>query len=187
MKRVLLTVAVALLIPSAVLAFTPMVGVYFDNGENYYTPAAPFTSFTAALYIIQSGYYVTGIEYSLETPSDPGHAFMGILDYIMPPSHSADLGTSAFSGQSITYWPPLTGFPTGYDLLVTYEMITFADCVDMLDYPIVVAPDPRSGFLRGTYTPDNEFFDIVPLTSILCPSEVGTEEESWGAIKSMYK
>lgn len=57
----------------------------------------------------------------------------------------------------------------------------------MIDYEIVVGPHPDSGFLRGTYAPDNDFFDIIGLTSKLCPEEpVAVEEESWGAVKSMY-
>jgi hypothetical protein len=185
MKRVLLTVAVALLIPSAVFAFTPMVGVYFD-GSLAYTPAAPYTPFVAALYIIQSEYYVTGLEYALETPMDPTHLQFSILGYNYPPNHALALG-DAFAGHSITYWPPLTGYPTGTDLLVTYECMVFAPCEDMWDYPIIVGVSPDSGFLRGTYTPDNEFFDIVGLTSHLCPTEVATEESSWGAIKNLME
>jgi hypothetical protein len=52
----------------------------------------------------------------------------------------------------------------------------------------VVGPHPDSGFLRGTFAPENEFFDIIGLTSVLCPEEpVAVEEESWGTIKSMYR
>jgi hypothetical protein len=185
MKRVLLTVAVALLIPSILMAAPATLGVYFDGTLTGETPGA-YTPFTAGLYIVQSEYYVTGVEYGLTTPNDPVHAQLIITGYNYPPSHALTIG-DAWSGHSLTYWPPLTGFPSGYDLLVTYEIITTVDCVDMPDYPIVVGPSPDSGFLRGTYSPDNDLFDITGLTSFLCPEQVSTETESWGAIKSMYR
>ena len=184
MKRVLLTV-VALLIPSILMAANPTVGVYFD-GKLTGMPPGPYTTFLGSLYIVQNEYYVTGMEYSLVTPNDPSHGQLIIQGYNYPPSYSLSLG-DAWVGHAITFWPPLTGYPDGYDLLVTYEFMTLVDCVDMWDYPIVVSAHPDSGYLRGTYSPNNDFFDITGLTSYLCPNEIGTEEESWGAIKSMYR
>jgi hypothetical protein len=187
MKRVLLTVAVALLIPSALMAFTPMIGVYFE-GHLTYTPAFDGNPFSAHLYTVQEEYNITGIEYSLVTPMDPMHTMFAIIGWSYPPNFSVASG-DPWNGHAVTYWPPfLAGFPDGYNLLVTYECLALTEsCDGMWDYPIEVHPDPRSGFLRGTYEPDNEFFDFVPLTSWLCPEQIGTEEESWGAIKSMYK
>ena len=184
MKRVLLTV-VALLIPSILMAATATVGVYF-NGTLTASPEQ-FTYFKGSLYIVQSELYVTGLEYSLVTPNDPDHLQVSMSpEYTYPPNHALALG-DPWTGHSITYWPPLTGYPEGYDLLVTYEFFTVAECVDMPDYPIVVSADPDSGYLRGTYAPDNDFFEIIGLTSFLCPESIATEEESWGAIKSMYR
>jgi len=184
MKRVLLTVAVALLIPSILTAAPATVGVYFD-GSLAYTPAVlPGEPFTGALYIVQSEYYVSGLEYSLVTPNDPAHTQFIITSYSYPPSHKLTLG-DVWNGHSVTYWPPLTGYPTGYDLLVTYECRVLTPCEGMWDYPIVVSAHPVTGYLRGTYAPDHEMFDVLGLTSFLCPDQVGIEESSWGAIKSM--
>jgi len=55
------------------------------------------------------------------------------------------------------------------------------------DFPLVMGPHPETGFLRATYYPNNYYFYPVGLTSILCPVETATEEESWGAIKSLYR
>jgi hypothetical protein len=186
MKRVLLTVAVALLIPSILVAAPVTLGVYFDGSLAYTPPGNLGTPFIGALYMIQNEYYVTGVEYSLVTPNDLDHANFIITGYTYPPNYSLSLG-DAWGGHSITFWPPLTGYPDGYDLLVTYECITLESCSKMRDYPICVGAHPDSGYLRGTYAPDHEFFDIIGLTSYLCPNQIGTEEESWGAIKSMYK
>jgi len=186
MKRVLLTIAVVFLIPSILVAAPVTVGVYF-NGSLAYTPTGAIGEpFTGALYVVQSEYYMTGLEYSLVTPDDPGHTQFIITGLTYPPSHSLSLG-DIWSGQSVSYWPPLTGYPTGYDLLITYECRVLAPCEQMLDYAIVVSAHPDSGYLRGTYAPDHELFDVIGLTSYLCPDYIGTEEESWGAIKSMYR
>jgi len=185
MKRVLLTAAVALLIPSLVGAWTPTMGVYF-SGKLTYTPDAPYHSFLASLVIVQSDYYVTGVEYSLVTPNDPTHTQLGIISATYPPNFSLEIGTP-FDGHALTFWPPMTGYPDGYDLLVTYEFMTFEPCSQMWDYPIVVSADPSSGELRGTYAPDNDLFDIIGLTSYLCIDQIAVEEGSWGAVKSMYK
>ena len=183
MKRVLLTAAVALLIPSILAAAPATLGVYF-NGSLTGTPPGVYMPFIGALYIVQNELYVTGVEYSLVTPNDPAHTWLIIQGYTYPPNHSLTLG-DAFNGQSLTYWPPLTGYPEGYDLLVTYRFVALMECEEMWDYPIVVSAHSDSGYLRGTYAPDHELFDIIGLTSILCPFETGTEESSWGAIKSM--
>jgi len=182
MKRVLLTVAVALLIPSILMAAPVTMGVYFDGKLAYTPPAGPGVPFTGALYIMQSDYYITGVEYQLIRP-DLNFLIAGVT---YPPSHSLDLG-DPFNGHSITYWPPLTGYPVGYDLLVTYECVMLAPCSQATNYELIVGPHPDSGYLRGTYSPDNDFVDIIGLHSYLCPEGVGVEDESWGAIKSMYR
>ena len=131
MKRVLLTVAVALLIPSILVAATPTVGVYFEGGLTYTPTAGPGVPFVGALYIVQNEYYVTGLEYALAVP-DVNFAITG---YNYPPSHALALG-DAFNGHAITYWPPLTGYPEGYDLLVTYECRLLVACSQATNYTI---------------------------------------------------
>jgi hypothetical protein len=184
MKRVLLTVAVALLIPSILMAFTPTMGVYFDGKLTVATPGIGIP-FEAHLYIVQDGYNVTGVEYQLIRP-DNNFIIDPIAGVFYPPATSVALG-DPLSGHSITYWPPLTAYPDGYDLLATFECVTLFDCTQVANYAITVGPHPDSGALRGTYTPDNEFVEIIGLTSFICPEGVATDEESWGAIKSMYK
>jgi hypothetical protein len=168
------------------------MGVYFG-----YTPGAmalspaPFEYFDAYVYLHHADLYVTAIEYSLFTPDDPSHAWFSISAVTYPDNMTILYG-DPFSGHSIAFWPPLDGYMPGYNLLCSLRCVTFEPCWDaggaMIDYEIIVGPHPDSGFLRGTYAPDNEFFDIVGLTSKLCPEEpVAVEDESWGTIKSMYR
>lgn len=181
MKRVLLTVAVALLIPGLLGAAPATMGVYYD-GKLQYTPAAPLTPFDMYLYLVQSDYFVTAVEYQLTQP-----AGMFVLTGVSYPANfSVELG-DPIGGHSITFWPPMTGYPTGYDLLATYHCLTLAPCASMPNYALTVAAHPVSGELRGTYSPDNEFFPIIGLTTWLCPDGVANEEGSWGTIKSLYR
>lgn len=183
MKRVLLIVAVALLIPG-LLAAQPMaqMGIFFEGGYHLtYSPPA-LTMFKAQLFIIQSEYFVTAVEYQVVRP-DTRFVITGTS---YPPNFSVELG-DPMTGHSITFWPPMTGYPNGYDLLATYDCLILQDCALMPDYPLVIGPNPESGELRGTFSPDNDFFPIFGMTSYLCPEVVGAENQSWGAIKSMYR
>ena len=187
MKRTLLTVAVALLIPSILAAAPVTIGVYYE-GSLAIIPPAPATPFLLSLYMVQGEYNMTGIEYSLAAlDAAEGPSFViGLQGWTLPAGGQAELG-DPINGHSVTYWPPLNGFPTGYDLLVNYEFVVFGVCDDMINHHITVVPHPDTGFLRGTYAPDNEKIDLVGLSLWFCPSENATEEQSWGAIKSQYR
>jgi len=190
MKRVLLSLIVALLIPG-VLSAQATMGVYFTYtpGLMTYDPIA-FNYFDAYLYLHNANQYITGIEYQLLTPDDPGHVHFTISAVDYPPNQVLAQGMP-FSGHSVVYWPPLDGWNPGYNLMVKYTCITFEPCYGegglLANYQLVVGPHPDSGELRGTYYPNNEFFPITGLTSILCPEPDAVKVESWGAIKSMYR
>lgn len=187
MKRVLLSLAVALLLPGMLSAAT--MGAYFS-----YTPGAMsaspavFTTFDVYLFVHNADAYVTAVEYQLATPTDPTHVFFAIGAVEYPDNKAVNLG-DPFSGHSISYWPPLNGYTPGYNLLCSFPAFLTEPCWNegglVSDYLLVIGPHPDSGELRGTYSPDNEFFDIIGLTSLLCPSEIATESSSWGAIKSL--
>lgn len=191
MKRVLLAITLALLIPGTMNAAT--MGVYFDYqppGQMSYTPA-PFAYFDMFLYLHNAGVdFITAVEYQLQTPADPSHVFFGIHPTVVYPDNmSVSLG-DPFVGHSMSYWPPLDGNSPGYNLMCTIQGVIFEPCYPvgiLADYPVVIGPNPGSDELRGTFWPDNEFFDIIGLTSILCPVENAVEDTSWGAIKSLYK
>ncbi len=146
--------------------------------------------FDAFVFVRDADYYVTAVEYQLVTPLDPAHAFFGIANVTYPENVSVALG-DPFEGHSIAFWPPLNGFVPGYNLICTLKCFTLASCAReggvLTDYPVAIGPNPRSGELRGTFAPENDFFPILGLTALLCPEETGTQEESWGAIASLYR
>lgn len=192
MKKVLLLLTVALLVPGLLSAQT--MGVYFNEnpGQMAYSPPTPV--FEAQLYIHDADYYVTAVEYMLLTPTDPTHVLLLLTGVAYPDNMSVEFGDpfSTTLGHNVSYWPPLNGFTPGYNLMATYtfympEGLCWDRGGSIVDYLIVVAANPSSGYLRGTYHPDNLTFPIIGLTSILCPFEFAVEEESWGAIKSLFE
>jgi hypothetical protein len=197
MKRVLLTVAVALLIPGVLMAQAepPYMGLYYD-GVHSVTPAGfgPFETFKVYLVLVQwHGYYVKGVEFALYTPDDDTYGTprrIVIDNAIMPSNFQISTGNSIWTDMAYTYYPPFTGYPDGFDVLATYECWMTHECYteNLWNYRVVVGPNQDSGYLRGTEGPANELFDIRGLTFYLCPEgPIATEEESWGAIKAMYR
>jgi hypothetical protein len=186
MKRVLLAMLALLLIPGMAMGAATL-GVYI-NGKLSYSPALG-SPFEAYLYIVTNDYDVAGIQYML----DYDISKLGLLNTEFPFYYSVDIG-DPLSGHAVTYSPPVSTYPNGYAWLVKYEFVTLVDCPDMFDFPISVVghPDPGLqhpvyGGLYGIYPPNMVEFDVDGLTTVLCPFETDTEEESWGAIKSMYK
>jgi hypothetical protein len=182
MKRVLLTVAIALLIPGLLGAATATMGLYDAAGKLYYEPSngVPFQLY---LYLIQSDYYVTSIEYQLV----PENSYFTVQSVEYPANVGVVLG-DPLAGHTVSYWPPMSGLPNGCDVMLTLNCVTTRNCTAMKDYELIIGVHPDSGELRGTYDPGDEFFPIVGLTTYLCLDQVGTEDDdTWGAIKSLYR
>ena len=77
--------------------------------------------------------------------------------------------------------------------MLEYTFMARVECYDMMNFTIDVVgnpnavPDPIYGELFGITAPYMDTFDIEGLQSIVCPEpETPTQEESWGAIKSLY-
>jgi hypothetical protein len=182
MKRLLLTCFLVIFATTSVWGAT--LGLYFDYwpGKMAYDPV-PFSFFDIYLYLHGANYFVTALEYSLVYP--PTGMFL-VTDVVLGPNVVVELG-DPLSGHSLAFWPPLSGFDPGYNMICQYKGMTLAPCgAGLMDYPIVVGPHPDSGQLWGTYFPENNTFPIIGLTSILCPVQIGVEETSWGAIKSLF-
>ena len=187
MKRALLILVAAILIPGIVNA-QPTVGVFFETpGSIYYYPETNEV-FKAYIYLHNAEYYVTGFEYQLLTPMDPTHDMLWLQSVQLPDNSTLQIG-SPYSGHSVTYWPPINGFLPGYSLMVTLSFYVPAGCgpEGIEDYPMVIGPHPVSGELFCTYSPNNDYFYPIGLTAILCPVGTSVREDSWGAIKSLYR
>ncbi|MCD6379701.1 hypothetical protein J7M07_04570 [bacterium] len=191
MKKVLFLMSVALLIPGMLLAQATL-GVYHEGSLSINPPGAG-VPFTAYLYVF-TDHQVSGIQYMLETPSDPSHAQFNYVSVSYPQYMSLYMG-DPWTGHEIVYYPAISTYPNGYAILAEYTFVAMMDCEDMYDYMINVVGDPNGisdpAFpdpdLYGTYPPDMYHFGVTGMSSVVCPLGTPTENESWGAVKSMYK
>ncbi|MBN1885417.1 MAG: hypothetical protein JW876_07845 [Candidatus Krumholzibacteriota bacterium] len=170
-----------LLVPAAILA-DPAIGFFFDAEASVNTLDDPLPMVAMDGYVFAVGFecYVTAAEFKVTYPAAmiwTGEEFTASLS----------MGQTT-SGVSLSFWPPLNGWVPGYNLMATVHFILTGDC-DAIgnDVPIVVGPHPDTGLVQAAMWPDNVLFDAVGLTATICPSSIGVEEESWGAIKSMLK
>jgi hypothetical protein len=201
MKRVLLALTVILFIPGMLLA-DGALGVYFDNGQLYLPEGdVPLTPnlFQGYLYIY-APHPVRSFQYQLVM--DP----MGVYDDTCEPmlmsvdkpwNFSLEIG-DPLTGHAVTYNPQLPCYGNGFDLAMTYNfmMPSGCTCMDIPNFEMAIVgcptclPHETYGALYGTYDTVEESdiaFDIDGNTSIICVGETDAEEESWGAVKSMYR
>jgi hypothetical protein len=171
-----------LLLPAALLA-VPTMGVYFHNGGQMTYSPVQFEQFEAYVYEHNAQCYLDAAEFEICYP--PGIVQIGFEI----PVGSLSLGDPD-TGVSITYWPPRDGWNPGYNLLCTLKLMAVDFCHSegggMADAHIVIVPDHAVDHIYGSCWPDNYLFDYVGLTSIFCPTCIGTESKSWGAIKSLF-
>lgn len=155
----------------------PRMGLYFD-GHPYYRPEGSFVFFEGQLLLHDADTLVSAVEYALETPFDPSHSNLILVDVTYPEDFSITLG-DPWTGHSISYWPPLDGH-LEYNLLCTFSFLMIQGCdqVPLYDAPITVGPSPDSGYLRGTSYPGHVLFDIMGETSYLCPGHWPPELDS---------
>lgn len=94
-----------------------------------------------------------------------------------------------WTGVQQAFFPPVNGFFPGLDLWATVFATCSGTCGDCgVDQPVIVGPEPVSGFLQGTRNDAvASKFQMLGLTTILCPAAVGTQESSWGKVKALYQ
>jgi hypothetical protein len=182
--KAFLIAALVLLIP-AVIAAQPTMGVYFTYApfDIYYSPSVPGESFDGYVYGHNIDCYLSACEFQLVI----GHSSILLTGFDLLPG-SVNLGLP-LDGISISYWPPLDGWNPGYNLLCTFHFAALDVCDEfggsLVNVPIQIGPHPDTGEIRGTCWPDQNIFQFIGLRSIICPFGTATEEQSWGAIKSM--
>jgi hypothetical protein len=127
--------------------------------------------------------YLTAAEFQL-TIGHPAIQLQG-TEYL---PGSVNLGDPLI-GVSMTYWPPLDGWVPGYNLLCTLHFLAVDMCATcggtLVNVPLTIGPHPDTGEIRGTCWPENDIFTFIGLSAIICPEGTATEDQSWGAIKSM--
>jgi hypothetical protein len=178
-----MVVMMILLLPAVLLA-APTMGVYFhyNGGQMSYSPT-PFEMFDAYVYAHNTECYLDAAEFEICYPA-------GILQAGWEvPTGSLTLGDPD-NGVSITYWPPMDGWNPGYNLLCTLHLLATAWCADaggtLVDAPLKLEIHHETGHIYGSCWPENNVMDYIGLTSTICPACIGTQDKSWGAIKSLF-
>ncbi|MBD3179911.1 MAG: hypothetical protein GF417_10090 [Candidatus Latescibacteria bacterium] len=204
MKRVLLVLTAILVIPGMLMADSSL-GVYFDNGQLYIKQGdvPPYgQTFNGYLYIY-APHEVRTFQYQLLGPQEysgtPATCAPMLLSVEFPWNFSLEIG-DPLGGHAVSYNPQLPCYGNGFDLAMTYTfmMPPGCTCADILNFNISIGPAPTSfamphpeyGGLYGIYDTFGESdiaFDIDGMTSTICIEETDAEEESWGAVKSMYR
>jgi hypothetical protein len=182
--RAALIALVVLLLPAALSAGT--MGLYFTYTpvQMTYSPG-PYEEFTAYVYLHNMECYVDAAEFKLNLPAGISMSTFEL------PEGSLNLG-DPIVGLSATYWPPLNGFYPGYDLLCTVYLYASRWCTGTSTHYLApnsvaaIVPEPEAGRLAVTCWPDNNIVDVTGLISYFCPEQIGTQDKSWGAIKSLY-
>lgn len=183
--RTAIAVLVVALLPAAALA-TGTIGIYFtyNPGQMVYSPG-PMEMFDGYMYLHNSQCdLIGGVELKIELPPS-----IGLMGYILPEGGQV---VTESGGSSFIYASYMNGISPGYNLLCTLRLIATdwcsADSGTLIDAPIRIVPHEITGKIQIACmtTPHIELIEAQGLTSILCPQSIGTKNESWGAIKSLF-
>lgn len=184
--RAALVAMLILLLPAA-LSAGPMMGIYFtyNPGQMTYSPTA-YEEFYGYVFLTNSPCWTNGVEFKIARPAGI------IIDEWT--CEFPDLTIGTLEGGIAMAFPP--GYPPyeGYNWILTMKLLATKWCWNeggtLQDTPMSIVANPDSGYLRGSCGPkfpgDPDLYDIAGLTSIFCPYMIGTEEQSWGAIKSLF-
>jgi hypothetical protein len=186
MKKVLAVVLAAAFVGVVsfnVNAQVPNAAVYFDDGtyaqQQKDCPNAPVGTVLDHLNVVLNNVnsYVSAVEFSVSYPA----AISWLGDTHSTPLH---LGFSP-SGVAISWALPQNAF--GPMLAMQAQFVWMCDgCGGFDNSPVTVGPHGTTGFLRAVGWPNNNLIDLVGGTALICPLGVPTEEQTWGAIKSLY-
>jgi hypothetical protein len=130
--------------------------------------------------------YLGAIEYGVSFPPS-----ISLIGEMFLPNKVVSIGTSDVTagpdfGLTIGFGNnPVNAFSTA----VIHRMIVVWNCSSCgppSDDVIQVVPNGLSNELRGAVWPTSVLFDIYGGTSVICPSSVPVQEQTWGQIKSLY-
>jgi hypothetical protein len=189
MRLAIIATTLAVMLASATVSVAMgTIGLYFtqNHGQMHYSPM-PYEEFNGYVYCHAVACDLSAVEFRVALP--PGIELVALI----LPQGGLNMGDPK-SGVSVAYWPP---FSPGYSLLCTLDLFAMKWCASfggtMIDAPVRVGPHPETGLVsyscRTVNLGQSEYYlrDFIPLTSVLCPVSVATQEKSWGAIKSLFQ
>lgn len=188
MRKVLAVVLAAVLVGMFAYsadAQVPNISVYFDEQHTQTaTLCREDGAFFDSLFVVANNFgdFAQAVEYQVNYPS----SMMWTGD-----SHEAPLfAGNSRDGIALSYQIPQNAFAQ-WRIQKAYFIYNCVDCGDANYFPgglpqsIVVdgylfSPQPKYVNTGG------EEIEVLGMTSLICPGTIGTEETSWGAVKSLY-
>jgi hypothetical protein len=171
--------ALVTLLSGAVCAQTPYIATYFDAAYSQETSPNPCPGIGVVDYmwvaLANTNTFITGVEFKVAYP--PQMIFLADLD-----TQPVTVGTTN-AGFSMSWALPQNGF---YKIPVCKVQFLWAcDFCPAPNIPIVVVPNPFTGFLGYTDFPAYAPFNAVGLTALICQT-IPANESTWGKVKSLY-
>lgn len=181
------TMVVLVLMASVVVVSAqtiPFVAVYFDQSYQVEgNPPAPVgdpcpgigVPVTLYIALVNSNVWVSGVEFAVNYPPE----LIFLADQNTPP---VTVGQTP-SGISMGFALPQNGFSA----LEVCQVLCLWNCdgCAVTDSPIIVTPNPNTGFIGFTDFPNYDAFPAIGLTSLICAT-VPTQDTTWGKVKSLY-
>ena len=186
--RAALIAIMVLLLPAALFASGPTIGIWFDYRVGMSYSPMPHESFVGYVYADNAGCYLNAVEFGV-SPLPPSVYYDGFE----VPEGSLVIGDPVTQGGvAITYFPPLNGYYPGYNELCKLYFTAEEDwCTDfggtLWQVPLAIVPHVETGLVQGACFPEGNLINFIGLTSIICPEHpISVETRSWGAIKSLF-
>ena len=180
MKKVLLTVAMVALLAGAASA-QPKIGMWLEETmENCdFMAPAPFSQFSVWVWVEPSVNGAFCAEYKMVAPAN-----VIVQSAVENPDAALSMGAAVGApGISICFPTCQTGW------FWTYQVPCYATDATTPGYFTIEFHDDTGDYNTATcIEPDRPLESLVPLNQfgVNAPCVVGTEESSWGAIKSMF-
>lgn len=181
MRLAVITMILVALAAMPLMAQTPNVQVFFDNGYSQAEkPCPPGTPGTVmdTLYVVAQNFnmFINAMEFQVSLP--PQLSWVADI-----PTTSIAIGNTQ-TGVAYTWSLPQDGF-VPFEVLTMLVFWQCNSCLNNQNAPIVVQGHPVSGLVRASRWPDNVLVNGVGQTSLIC-STVPVEETTWGQVKSLY-
>ena len=190
MKRLTLIMVMAFIVSAgsyiAAPAQVPTIGVYFDSNLLQQTatcPGVPVGTHIDTWYVVVENVnsWISAIEFSINYSSKVAW----LSDNHLPSSLA--IGTSPSSGGVAISFGPIP--QNAFNKLVVMEATVLWMCKDCGGGTAAVSPrkTKQTEFRRAVGWPDNNIIDLVETYSLICSGALPVEQQTWGAIKALYR
>jgi hypothetical protein len=185
MRALALAVALVIVMVGAASAQIPFIAVYFDKHHSVEAlPPPPCANPCPGIGVVDyvwialanANAFVTGVDFKVNYPPE----MIWMQDIGTQPVTIGNTNTGISMGWAL----PQNGF-SAVPICQVKFMWNCGSCASP-NIPIVVVPNPATGFLGYTDYPLYALHDAVGLTALICAC-VPVEETTWGQVKALFE